>query len=109
MRSHNRWLQGRYVDALNDTLSALKALGIDVNPTPTQRQVEAMFEEVKNEIMAVGFDNILTIPRTVDPRTVLAVLLLNDAGKLHILYLHMNLNRIIQVSTHIGVRPLTTS
>lgn len=40
-----------------------------------------MFEEVKNEIMAVGFDNILTIPRTTDPKTELAISLLNDAGK----------------------------
>lgn len=79
-RSHNRWLQGRFSDALNDTLSALKVLGIAVDREPTQRQVDVMFEEVKNEIMAIGFDNILTIPRTSDPRTELAVSLLNDAG-----------------------------
>lgn len=40
-----------------------------------------MFEEVKNEILAVGFDEILMIPRSTDPRTELAVSLLNDAGK----------------------------
>jgi len=39
-----------------------------------------MFEEVKNEILAVGFDDIMLIPRTTDPRTELAVALLNDAG-----------------------------
>lgn len=39
-----------------------------------------MFEQVKNEILAVGFDEILMIPRTTDPRTELAVSLLNDAG-----------------------------
>lgn len=80
LRSNNRWLQGRYVDALNDTLAALKVLGVDVNPAPTQRQVDELFEEVKNEIMAIGFDNIVTIPRTTDPKTELAVSLLNDAG-----------------------------
>lgn len=79
-RSHNRWLQGRYTDALNDTLSALRVLGVAVDPEPSQRQVNAMFEEVRNEIMAVGFDNILTIPRTSDSRMELAVSLLNDAG-----------------------------
>jgi hypothetical protein len=80
LRSNNRWLQGRYVDALNDTLAALEVLGVEVNPAPTQRQVDELFEEVKNEIMAIGFDNILTIPRTTDPKTELAVSLLNDAG-----------------------------
>lgn len=39
-----------------------------------------MFEQVKNEIMAVGFDEILLIPRTTDKKTELAVTLLNDAG-----------------------------
>jgi len=43
-----------------------------------------MFEQVKNEIMAVGFDEIINIPRTTDPRTELAVLLLNDAGKVNL-------------------------
>jgi len=80
LRSNNRWLQGRYTDALNDTLAALKVLGVEVNPAPTQRQVDELFEEVKNEIMAIGFDNILTIPRTTDPKIELAVSLLNDAG-----------------------------
>jgi len=65
---------------LNDTLLALKVLGIEINPAPTQRQVDFMFEEVKNEILAVGFDDIMLIPRTTDPRTELAVALLNDAG-----------------------------
>ena len=81
LRSNNRWLQGRYVDALDDTLAALKVLGVVVNPAPKQRQVDELFEEVKNEIMAIGFDNILTIPRTTDPKIELAVSLLNDAGQ----------------------------
>lgn len=41
-----------------------------------------MFEQVKNEILAVGFDEILAIPKTTDKRIELAVLLLNDAGVL---------------------------
>lgn len=80
LRSHNRWLQGRYGEALSDILSALKVLGIDVNPCPTQKLVDTTFEEVKNEILAVGFDSILTIPRTTDPKIELAISLLNDAG-----------------------------
>lgn len=39
-----------------------------------------MFERVKDEILAIGFDEILEIPRATDPRTDLAVAVLNDAG-----------------------------
>ena len=39
-----------------------------------------MFEQVKNEILAVGFEEILCIPRARDARTDLAISLLNDAG-----------------------------
>ncbi len=81
LRSRNHFLRGNYTAALNDTLLALKVLGIEVNLSPTRRQADVMFEEVKNEILAVGFDEILMIPRTTDPRTELAVSLLNDAGK----------------------------
>ncbi|KAH9486677.1 ATP-dependent RNA helicase SUB2 [Psilocybe cubensis] len=81
LRARNKWLKGSYADALNDTLLALKVLGIEVNLSPTRRQADVMFEEVKNEILAVGFDEILMIPRTTDPRTELAVGLLNDAGE----------------------------
>lgn len=39
-----------------------------------------MFDEVRNEIMAIGTDQIFTSQRTTDPRIELAVHLLNDAG-----------------------------
>ncbi|KDR85277.1 hypothetical protein GALMADRAFT_218372 [Galerina marginata CBS 339.88] len=80
LRSRNHWLRGNYPEALNDTLLALKILGIEVNLSPTRRQADTMFEQVKNEILAVGFDEILLIPKTTDPRTELSVSLLNDAG-----------------------------
>ncbi|PPQ63721.1 hypothetical protein CVT24_004301 [Panaeolus cyanescens] len=80
LRSRNHWLKGNYPDALEDTLLALKVLGVELDPAPTRRKADAMFEEVRNEILAVGFDEILAIPRTTDPRTELAVALLNDAG-----------------------------
>lgn len=83
LRSRNHWLRGNYTAALNDTLMALKILGIEVNISPTRRQADVMFEEVKNEILAIGFDEILNIPRTTDPRTELAASLLNDAGTVY--------------------------
>ena len=81
LRSRNEWLRGNFFDALNDTLLALRVLGIEINPSPTKRQADAMFEQVKNEIMALTWEEILLIPRTTDPRIELAVILLNDAGE----------------------------
>lgn len=80
LRSRNHWLRKNFSEALNDTLLALRILGVEVNPTPTRREADAMFELVKNEILAVGFDEILAMPRTTDKRTELAVTLLNEAG-----------------------------
>lgn len=91
LKSRNHWLRGSYSDALNETLLALKVLGIEVNLSPTRRQADMLFEQVKNEILAVGFDEILMIPRTTDPKTELAVSLLNDAG-LGILHLTNDLH-----------------
>lgn len=79
-QSRNNWMNKDFSAALNDTLKALKILGTEVNPAPTRREAANMFERVKNEILAIGFDEILTIPRATDQRTELATLLLNDAG-----------------------------
>ena len=74
-------MQGNYSSALSDTLLGLHILGVEVNPAPSKREADMMFEQVKNEILAVGFDNILSIPRAREPRTDLAIDLLNDAGE----------------------------
>lgn len=73
-------MRGNYTEALMDTITGLHLLGVDVNPGPTRREADAMFEDVKNEILAVGFEEILRIPRARDARTDLAIALLNDAG-----------------------------
>lgn len=69
-----------YRTALTDTIQGLHLLGVDVNAAPTRREADIMFEQVKNEILAVGFDDILNIPRARDAKTDLAIALLNDAG-----------------------------
>ncbi|KAJ7124823.1 hypothetical protein C8R43DRAFT_1090617 [Mycena crocata] len=79
-RSRNKWLCNQFTEALSDTLLALKILGVEVNASPTRREADRLFDQVHNEILAVGFDEILATPRTTDPRTELAVALLNDAG-----------------------------
>ncbi|TFK76709.1 dual-domain HisK/Mak2 protein kinase [Pluteus cervinus] len=80
LRSQNHWLRNDFQKALGDNLYALKILGVDITAAPTRREADDMFEEVKNEILAVGFEEILSIPRATDPRAELAVALLNDAG-----------------------------
>ncbi|RDX43976.1 histidine kinase [Lentinus brumalis] len=80
LRSRNHWMRGNYTAALNDNTLGLHLLGVDVNAAPTRREADIMFEQVKNEILAVGFDDILAIPRARDSRTDLAIALLNDAG-----------------------------
>lgn len=80
IRSRNHWLRGCFHEAFNDTLFALKILGIELNPAPTCRETDVMFEQVKNEILSIGFDEILSIPKSNDPKIELAVILLNDAG-----------------------------
>ncbi|KAH9075705.1 histidine kinase [Lactarius deliciosus] len=80
LRSQNNWLRNDFHAALDDTLLALHILGVDLDPAPTREKADTMFEQVKNEILAVGFDAILAIPRTSDSRTDLAVALLGDAG-----------------------------
>ncbi|KAI0761686.1 histidine kinase [Trametes elegans] len=80
LRSRNHWMRGNYSAALNDNILGLHLLGVDVNAAPTRREADIMFEQVKNEILAVGFDDILSIPRARDSRTDLAIALLNDAG-----------------------------
>ena len=73
-------MRQNYWSALTDTISGLHLLGVDVNSAPTRREADTMFEQVKNEILAVGFDDILNIPRARDAKTDLAIALLNDAG-----------------------------
>jgi hypothetical protein len=84
LRARNHWFRNSYSLALTDTLTALRLLGVEVNAAPTAQEAASMFEHVKNEILSVGFDEILRIPRTADSRIELAVALLNDAGMLTI-------------------------
>jgi hypothetical protein len=81
LRSRNHWMRNRFKEALSDTLTALHLLGVQVNESPTKREADLLFDHVKNEILAVGFEEIVSMPRTKDPRIDLAVELLNEAGK----------------------------
>ncbi|KAG6891107.1 hypothetical protein C0995_014197 [Termitomyces sp. Mi166 len=80
LRSRNYLFCNKFVEALTQTLRALKHLGVELKPAPSEDEADAMFDLVKNEILAVGFDEIMRMPRATDKRTELAITLLNDAG-----------------------------
>lgn len=82
LRSRNQFMRNKFSDALSYTLQALRLLGVEMMANPTMEMADAMFEEVKNELLAVGFDAVLRIPRATDPKMDLAVSLLSEAGKL---------------------------
>ncbi|KAF7784549.1 hypothetical protein Agabi119p4_714 [Agaricus bisporus var. burnettii] len=79
-RSKNHWIRGQTTEAFSDILLALRMLGIDLNPSPTACDIDTAFQQVKNEILSIGFGEILSIPRSRDVKIELAVALLNDAG-----------------------------
>lgn len=93
--SRNKFSRKDFAGALGDTLEALSTLGVKVNPSPSKREVDTLFEQVKNEILSIGFDNILAIPRSEDPRIDLAVQLLNDAGISNLLHTASRQNSLI--------------
>ncbi|TDL28897.1 histidine kinase [Rickenella mellea] len=78
--SRNLFSRRDFPGALDGTLSALATLGVTLSAIPTKKEADAAFDRVKNEILAVGFDNILLIPRATDSRVELTIQLLNDAA-----------------------------
>ena len=80
LRSRNQFASRDFTTALHSILSALSTLGVDINPSPGQGEVDELFDEVKNDILAIGFENILSIPRATDSKIDLIVQMLNDAG-----------------------------
>ena len=81
LRSKNQFASKDFSTALRSILSALSALGVDIDPSLNQTEVDKFFEEVQDEILAIGFDKILDIPRASDPKIDLIVQILNDAGE----------------------------
>ena len=80
LRSRNKFLQRDFENAFRDTASALRELGIEIPEVVSLKQADAMFDQVKAEILALGFDHICALPKTRNPRTDLIVSLMNDAA-----------------------------
>ncbi|KAG6837910.1 hypothetical protein H0H93_013063 [Arthromyces matolae] len=80
LKSRNHFFGNNFAEAMAHTLRALKHLGVELNPSPSEQEADAMFHLVKNEILAVGFEEIMMMPRASDKKTELAITLLNDAG-----------------------------
>lgn len=81
LRSRNQFATKDFSVALHSILSALSVLGVDINPSLSQQEVDEFFEQIKDEILSIGFENILDIARATDPKIDLIVQILNDAGK----------------------------
>lgn len=80
IRANNHFLRNEFADALKALVHALNILDVEMDPSPTQDVADKMFEDVKNQILAIGYEELLNLPRATDPRIDLAVRLLNDAG-----------------------------
>lgn len=80
LRSRNKFLQRDFENAFKDTALALRELGVEIPEVVSLKQADAMFDQVKAEILALGFDHICALPRTRNPRTDLIISLMNDAA-----------------------------
>lgn len=98
LRSQCHWQNDRADASMKDVVLALEALGIGLDFSQDPDEVNALFEQVKNEVythnviiwrrklderlqvLAAGFDAILSMPRCQDEKIDLAVNLLGDAG-----------------------------
>lgn len=59
---------------------ALHELGVEIPEVVPLKEADAMFDQVKAEILALGFDHICALPRTRNPKTDLIISLMNDAA-----------------------------
>ncbi|KAI6159530.1 STKc type histidine kinase [Pisolithus thermaeus] len=80
VRANNHFLRNEFSDALDTLVHALRILGVEMESSATHEVADAMFEDVKSQILAIGYEEMLKIPRATDVRTDLAVSILNDAG-----------------------------
>ena len=70
-----------FAGGLEKTIEALKLFGVEVNLAPTDEEMDSLFEEVKNDILAIGFKKLVELPRAHDPRVELTIQLLTVASK----------------------------
>ncbi|KZT42789.1 hypothetical protein SISSUDRAFT_979545 [Sistotremastrum suecicum HHB10207 ss-3] len=80
VRSLNSFVAKNFAGSLQDTLHALRELGVDIDSKATRRQADDLFAVVKDEVLRRGFEAILNLPKATDTRAKLAVAILNDAG-----------------------------
>lgn len=78
LRANNQWYRNRYADAIEDTIEALRALGIEIDKKVSQESVDTLFNEIATALEKLGFDQLANLPRA--PSMDLAIALLNDAG-----------------------------
>ncbi|KAL5518690.1 CHK1 [Sanghuangporus vaninii] len=79
LRSNNAFLLNDFAGGLERTMEALEILGLKINLKATKEEMDLLFEEVKDAILAIGFQKLIELPRADNPRLDLTVQLLTVA------------------------------
>ena len=68
------------MNGFKDTVLALRELGVEIPEVVSLKQADAMFDQVKAEILVLGFNHICALPRMQSLRTDLVISLMNDTA-----------------------------
>ncbi|KAG8780548.1 hypothetical protein FRC15_009490 [Serendipita sp. 397] len=80
LRGRNRFVRKDFESAFNDIVQALDALNIKLPTKISPFELDDSFNEVKAKILLTGFDELLELPRSMNPLTDLAVSLMADCA-----------------------------
>ncbi|KAG9055946.1 hypothetical protein FS842_000718 [Serendipita sp. 407] len=80
LRGRNRFVRKDFESAFNDIVQALDALNIKLPTKISPLELDDSFNEVKAKILLTGFDELLELPRSMNPLTDLAVSLMADCA-----------------------------
>ncbi|KAI5991480.1 STKc type histidine kinase [Pisolithus albus] len=108
IRANNHFLRNEFSDALDTLVHALRILGVEMELSATQEVADTMFEDVKSQILAIGYEEMLKIPRATDSRIDLAVSILNDAGTNAYWTLSESMIDVIGLTVRFGISPGTS-
>jgi predicted ATPase len=80
IRSRVYWARNEFPLALEDTLQALAFLDCHINHNPSRSDLDTIFEATRSQIMSIGMENILELPRSASERIDLIASLLVESS-----------------------------
>jgi hypothetical protein len=80
LRGRNKFVQKDFEGAYDDTIQALAIMGVKLPQTVSFAELDDMFDEIKAKLLDVGFDDIVNLPRTRNPKQDMIVSLMADAA-----------------------------